>query len=125
MEIITGHINTDFDSLAAMIAARLLYPQASLVFPGSQEKNVRDYLAQEFPNIYDFKKIKDISMESVTRLIAVDTRRPGRIGRLRECLTNPDIEIHLYDHHSFSIQPPLPQTLKPAAGFLPMGPTSM
>jgi tRNA nucleotidyltransferase (CCA-adding enzyme) len=99
MEIITGHINTDFDSLAAMIAARLLYPQASLVFPGSQEKNVRDYLAQEFPNIYDFKKIKDISMESVTRLIAVDTRRPGRIGRLRECLTNPDIEIHLYDHH--------------------------
>ncbi len=99
MEIITGHINTDFDSLAAMIAARLIYPQASLVFPGSQEKNVRDYLAQEFPDIYDFKKIKDIPLESVTRLIVVDTRRADRIGRLKECLANPGVEIHLYDHH--------------------------
>ena len=99
MEIITGHINTDFDSLAAMIAARRLYPQASLVFPGSREKNVRDYLAQEFPDIYEFKKIKDIPLKAVTRLIVVDTRRPERIGRLRKCLTNPNLEIHLYDHH--------------------------
>lgn len=99
MEIITGHINTDFDCLAAMMAAKRLYPQASLVFPGSQEKNVRDYLAQEFPHIYDFKKIKDIPMETVSRLILVDTRRAKRIGRLQECLANPKLEIHIYDHH--------------------------
>lgn len=99
MEIITGHINTDFDSLAAMVAAKSLYPQAYLVFPGSREKNVRDYLAQESMDIYDFKKTKDIPMDSVTRLVIVDTRRPERIGHLRECLPNPNLEIHLYDHH--------------------------
>lgn len=36
MEIITSHVNADFDSLAAMVAAKRLYPQAELVFPGSQ-----------------------------------------------------------------------------------------
>ena len=29
----------------------------------------------------------------------VDTRQPNRIGKLQECLQNPGIELHLYDHH--------------------------
>ncbi|HHB76744.1 MAG TPA: CBS domain-containing protein [Desulfobulbus sp.] len=99
MDVITTHINADFDGLAAMIAAKKLYPEAELVFAGSQEKNVRDFLAQEFSNIYEFKKIKHIDMQAVTRLIVVDTRHPGRIGRLKECLDNPGLELHLYDHH--------------------------
>ena len=99
MDVITTHINADFDGLAAMVAAKKLYPEAELVFAGSQEKSVRDFLAQEFSNIYNFKKIKHIDLAAVTCLIIVDTRRPGRIGRLRECLSNPGLKIHLYDHH--------------------------
>jgi len=30
MEVITSHLNADFDSLAAMVAARKLYPDAVL-----------------------------------------------------------------------------------------------
>ncbi len=99
MDVITTHINADFDGLAAMIAAKKIYPEAELVFAGSQEKNVRDFLAQEFSNIYEFKKVKHIDMQAVTRLIVVDTRHPHRIGRLKECLDNPGLELHLYDHH--------------------------
>ena len=99
MDVITTHINADFDGLAAMIAAKKLYPNAELVFGGSQEKNVREFLAQEFSNIYKFKRIKHIDMQAITRLIVVDTRHPGRIGRLKECLDNPGLELHLYDHH--------------------------
>ena len=99
MDIITTHIGADFDSLAAMVAAKRIYPNADLVFPGSQEKSVRDYLAQEFPNIYAFKKIRHIDLTRVNRLILVDTRQPERIGKLAECLQNPHITIHLYDHH--------------------------
>jgi len=44
MEIITTHTNADFDALAAMIAVNKLYPEAKLVFPGTQEKNVRFFL---------------------------------------------------------------------------------
>ena len=32
MEIITTHLNADFDGLASMIAARKLYPEAELAF---------------------------------------------------------------------------------------------
>jgi len=99
MDIITTHIGADFDSLAAMVAAKRLYPEAELVFPGSQEKSVRDYLAQEFRNIYEFKKIKHIDLSRVQRLIVVDTRQAERIGKLAECLNNPNLIVHLYDHH--------------------------
>ncbi|PIE60730.1 MAG: prohead protease [Desulfobulbus propionicus] len=99
MEVITTHINTDFDGFAAMIAAKRLYPGAELVFPGSQEKSVRRYLTNQFPNIYAFKKVKHIDTGRVRRLILVDTRLPDRIGRLAECLENPGLDIHLYDHH--------------------------
>ncbi len=99
MDVITTHINADFDALAAMIAAKKLYPEAELVFAGAQEKNLRNFLAQEFGHNYEFKKIKHIDLTAVTRLIVVDTRNPNRIGRLSECVNNPEMEIHLYDHH--------------------------
>jgi len=42
MEVITTHINADFDAMASMIAAKKLYPDALLVFPGSQERTLRN-----------------------------------------------------------------------------------
>ncbi len=99
MDVITTHLNADFDALAAMVAAKKLYPDAEMVFAGSQEKVVREFLSQEFKNIYSFKRLKDIALDQVSRLIVVDTRQAGRIGGLRACLDNPGLEIHLYDHH--------------------------
>ncbi len=99
MEIITTHINADFDSLASMVAAKRLYPDAELVFPGSQEKIVREYLAQQFRNIYAFKKTRHVKPETVHRLIVVDTRQPERLGDLAACLKNRRLSIHLFDHH--------------------------
>jgi len=99
MEIITSHINADFDSFAAMIAAKRIYPEAELIFAGSQEKKVREYLAEQFGNVYAFKKLKHITLNKVKRLIIVDTRQPDRIGELARCLEIEGIDIHIYDHH--------------------------
>jgi tRNA nucleotidyltransferase (CCA-adding enzyme) len=98
MEIITTHLNADFDSLAAMVAAKKLYPGAEMVFPGSQERNVRDYIKQS-SLVYTFQRLKNVNLPEVARLIVVDTRQPGRIGSLADCLANPGISVHLYDHH--------------------------
>lgn len=98
MEVITTHLNADFDSMASMIAAKKLYPDATLAFSGSQEKNLRRYFIQSLM-IYDFQKIKNIPLDKVSKLIVVDTRQPSRIGNFVKCLNNPNIEIHLYDHH--------------------------
>lgn len=99
MEIITTHINADFDGLASMVAAKKLYPEATLVFSGSAERPLRDFLSQDIRNLYGFKKLKHIDLAAVTRLIIVDTRQPHRLGPLEECLKNPGITVHIYDHH--------------------------
>lgn len=100
MDIITSHINADFDSLASMVAAKKLYPGAQIVFPGSQEKKLRDFMEAFHP--VDIKRIKDIDLSKVTRLIMVDTKNPGRIGPFAELLSKKGIKIHVYDHHPFN-----------------------
>ncbi|MEW6109674.1 MAG: CBS domain-containing protein [Nitrospirota bacterium] len=99
MEIITSHINADFDSLASMIAAKKIYPDADIVFPGSQEKKVRDFIEVFHP--VDIKRIKDIEPSGIRRLIIVDTKQPKRIGPLAELLADKNMKIHIYDHHPF------------------------
>ena len=96
MEIITTHTNADFDAVAAMVAAKRLYPEARLIFPGTQERNVRTFIAQ---HRIEFDKIKDVSLDQVTRLIIVDCKNAGRIGNLSEVLKNKGISLHIYDHH--------------------------
>ncbi|MDH5203216.1 MAG: CBS domain-containing protein [Nitrospirota bacterium] len=100
MDIITSHINADFDSFASMVAAKKLYPEAQIVFPGSQEKKLRDFL--EAFHLVEIKRIKDIDLSKVTRLIVVDTKIPHRIGPFAELLTQKGIKIHIYDHHPFN-----------------------
>jgi tRNA nucleotidyltransferase (CCA-adding enzyme) len=100
LTVITTHINADFDALASMLAAQKLYPGALVVFPGSQEKNLRDFFIQSMVYLYNLAEVKDIDMARIRRLVLVDTRRADRIGKLSEVLQNTDLDIHIYDHHS-------------------------
>lgn len=100
MDIITSHINADFDSLASMVAAKKLYPEAEIVFAGSQEKKLRDFIEAFEP--VGIKRIKDIDLSKVTRLIIVDTKNPPRIGQFAELISKPGVAIHIYDHHPFA-----------------------
>ncbi|MGQ9637326.1 MAG: CBS domain-containing protein [Thermodesulfobacteriota bacterium] len=99
MDVITTHINADFDALASMIAAKKLYPHAILVFPGSQERSLRDFFIHSTLYALEIEKVKHINLRDLKRLILVDTRQVGRIGRFSEILSKPDLEIHIYDHH--------------------------
>jgi tRNA nucleotidyltransferase (CCA-adding enzyme) len=100
VKIITSHINADFDSLASMIAAKKLYPDAEIVFPGSQEKKLRDFIEAFRP--IEIKRIKDIDLSKVKRLIIVDTKMPDRIGPFAQLLSKRNIKVHIYDHHPFN-----------------------
>src|SRR3989337_2416698 len=44
----------------------------------------------------------DIRHDKVTRLIIVDNKNAGRLGHVSDLLDNPDISIHIYDHHPVS-----------------------
>ncbi len=106
MEVITTHINADFDSLASMLAAKKLYPEAVLVFPGSQEKNLRDFFVRSTFYVFQTERIKNIDLGAVKRLILVDTRQAGRIGKFGDWAKKSGVDVHIYDHH-----PPSPDDL--------------
>lgn len=100
MDIITTHINADFDALASVMAAKKLYPEALIVFPGSLEKKVRDFI--DAFNPIEITKIKDVRMNEVNRLVIVDTKNPSRIGVFSKLLSKKNIKVHIYDHHPIS-----------------------
>jgi len=98
MEVISTHINADFDAVASMVAASKLYPKARLLFPGSQERNVREFLREtRFP--LHAERLKGFPLDQVTRLVLVDVKRTARIGPIKDVVGRPGIEVHIYDHH--------------------------
>ncbi len=98
-EVITSHINTDFDGLAAMLAARHLYPCAEMVLPGSPERSLHDFFLHSCGYAYPFKRLKDIELSEIERLIVVDTRQKSRIGPFAEVAARAEVEVIVYDHH--------------------------
>lgn len=98
MDIITSHTNADFDAFASMMAAGKLYPDAWIVFPGSQEKKVRDFISAFQP--FEIHRGKDVDLPKVKRLIIVDTKSPERIGPFAELVSKSGgPAVHIYDHH--------------------------
>lgn len=96
MDLITTHLNADFDGLASMVAARKLYPDALLVFSGGTQEMVHRFLATHDLGL---TRLKDLDLSAVTRLILVDTQEPQRLGPLQPLCTNPAVVLHVYDHH--------------------------
>ncbi len=107
LTVITTHINADFDALASMLAAQKLYPDALVVFPGSQEKNLRNFFIKSMVYLFNMANIKDVDLSNLKRLVLVDTKQPSRIGKFAAILDRPDIDIHIYDHH-----PPMSNDIK-------------
>lgn len=98
MRIITTHTNTDFDGLAAMVAAQKLYPDAVLVLPGKVAQNVQEFLALH-RDVLGIRNPNEVNLKAVKQLVLVDTRSPARLGRLQTLLEKPGLEVHIYDHH--------------------------
>jgi tRNA nucleotidyltransferase (CCA-adding enzyme) len=98
LEVIISHQSTDFDSLAAMVAAKKIYKEALLVFTGAVERNVRKFISI-YGDLIEITPFKKIRIEEITKLIIVDTRIKRRIGPFVNVLKKRDLEIHIYDHH--------------------------
>ena len=99
MEVITTHVNADFDAFASMMAAKKLYPDAVLAFAGSQEKSLRDFFLSSAFYAFKWEKLKDIDLKKVKRLILVDIRQRNRIGKFGRIADKSGIDLHIYDHH--------------------------
>lgn len=113
MDVITTHINADFDCLGAMAAAAKLYPDALISFPGSQEKGVRDFSERHPGYLPLLTRAKEIDLDAISRLIIVDCQHAARIGRFAGILGRPGLEVHIYDHH-----PVTNESIHPSGGII-------
>jgi nanoRNase/pAp phosphatase (c-di-AMP/oligoRNAs hydrolase) len=98
MEIITTHNSSDFDALASMAAAGLLYPEAAMVLPGRVNANVKAFLSIH-KDLFPFLAPKDVEAARVTRLVVVDTNQWARLDKLKGLEEKQGLEVHVWDHH--------------------------
>lgn len=105
--VITSHVNSDFDAIGAMLAAQKLYPESVIIFPGSQEKNLRDFFIHSMGYLFNMADPDTIDFCGTQRLVIVDTRQKSRLSGVEPLLEKPDLIIEIYDHH-----PSLPGEIK-------------
>lgn len=97
--IITSHVNTDFDAVASMLAAQKLYPGSVIIFPGSQEKSLRDFFISSTSYLFNMADPGSIDFSMVSRLVLVDTRQKNRLTQVSDLLNKKNLKIDIYDHH--------------------------
>ena len=71
--MILTHEHTDFDALAALLAAARLYPQAVPVLPRLMNRNLENFLAT-YGELLPFVRLEDLPKRRVEHVIAVDTQ---------------------------------------------------
>ncbi|MCM8782353.1 MAG: hypothetical protein NC828_04815, partial [Candidatus Omnitrophica bacterium] len=71
MDLITTHINADFDGLSSLVAGKKLYPGARLLLPASQEKAVREFMSLT-QDLIKVETEKECNLDDVNRLIIMD-----------------------------------------------------
>ena len=98
MQIVTTHRNTDFDALAATMAATILYPNSIAVLPHSLNPNVKAFLSLH-KNLFRYLDPSEVDPADVQRLIVVDVNRWDRLDRLDALRERTDLEVFLFDHH--------------------------
>lgn len=96
--VITTHQNADFDALGAVVGAALLYPEGRIVFSGSLNPNVREFVSlhgESLPII----NLRLVDQNKIRQLVITDTSDPERIGDLSRLCGRPGVEVIIFDHH--------------------------
>lgn len=98
MQIAITHRNTDFDALASIIAATLVYPGTMAVCPKNVNPNVHRFLSLH-KTAFDIILAGEVDLAAVSRCIVVDTNQWRRLDRFEQLKDRDDVEILLWDHH--------------------------
>ncbi len=98
MKIVTTHRGADFDALACLVAATVLYPGARPVLPNSVNPNLKAFLSIH-KELFQFISPNDISPDLVDTLIVVDTGSWNRLEGMDSLKDSSGLKIIVWDHH--------------------------
>jgi tRNA nucleotidyltransferase (CCA-adding enzyme) len=93
MHLILTHEQADFDGTAALLAARLLQPQALAVLPRRLNRNVRAFLTL-YGDALPFIDPDDVPRGPIERVTLVDTQSMPSIKG-----ATSRTQVHIVDHH--------------------------
>jgi tRNA nucleotidyltransferase (CCA-adding enzyme) len=110
-QVIATHGNTDFDAFGAMLAARLLYPDA-VVAVATLNRNVRDFYRLHAEELGAVAEVSRLELDAIRRLVVVEATSASRLGDLEHVALDPDVETVLFDHHT---EHELPDWVSPEA----------
>lgn len=96
MRLIVTHEKPDFDALASLALAKLLYPGSTATIQGTLGPRLKAFLAL-YRDELDLTPRDEINTSAVTELIVVDTAEPTRIKPYDSLLGK--VPVTLYDHH--------------------------
>lgn len=96
MRLIVTHEQPDFDALASLALAKLLYPGAVATVQGALSPQI-DTFIKLYRDVLDLKDDGAIDRAAVRELIVVDTADATRIRPFDELIGK--VPITVYDHH--------------------------
>ena len=99
--LITTHKNADFDAVASMTAALLLYPDALVLPPKPLNPNVKAFLSLH-KDLFPWSEKPAPTTANAKRLIVVDTAEWSRLSYAKALQAIADLEILIWDHHRSS-----------------------
>ena len=94
----TTHVNADFDALASLVAAGMLYPEAQRVLPGQVQPAVRDFIAVHW-DLLRLRARKEVDLSGLERLIVTDVSSWERLDDMRDLAGRADLRVTVWDHH--------------------------
>ncbi len=99
MKLITTHKGSDFDALASLVAASVIYPDAHPVLPSTVNENLKPFLAIH-KDLFKLVEPRDVNLDEVDSLVVVDTHMWKRLdSRLVPLKDKSNLELTIWDHH--------------------------
>lgn len=95
VDIILTHEHTDFDALASLLGASLLFPGAVPLLPYQLNRNVSEFVTL-YRNQFPFRHPKELPRSQVNQAILVDTRTANLPKGIQD-----ETAFLVIDHHSF------------------------
>jgi tRNA nucleotidyltransferase (CCA-adding enzyme) len=100
--VILTHEHTDFDALASLLAAALLFPDALPVLPQRLNRNVAEFVTL-YRNQFPLRERRELERRPIDRLILVDTRTANLPRGVHEATS-----YWIIDHHTQESETPAP-----------------
>jgi tRNA nucleotidyltransferase (CCA-adding enzyme) len=96
LRLIVTHEQPDFDALASLALARLLFPGSTATIQGGLSRQLNAFL-RLYRDELDLTPVERIDLQDVDELVVVDTNDPSRIRPFDSLLGH--VPVTLYDHH--------------------------